>query len=120
MRYYIETYTEKGTDFFCIKPTTKDFEEYLSYKLEKFPQYIAPITHKKWLGTKILPELVTTRFPASEKLRLFDPIEVPYGNITSKKEKQFYHNTLMSLLMEWLADYETEFQTHWKNLSMSY
>lgn len=36
MRYYIETYTEKGTDFFCIKPTTKDFEEYLSYKLENF------------------------------------------------------------------------------------
>ncbi len=120
MRYYVENYRDKGTDFFCIKPTTKDFEEFLTYKLEQFPQFVAPIVYKKWIGTKTVPELITTQSEESMKIILFNPIEVPYGGITNKKEKQSYHNNLMIVLMEWLADSETEFQSHWKSLSMTY
>lgn len=119
MRYYIETYTEYEQDYFQIIPTTRDFEEFLTYKFEQFPQYIAPVAYKKWIGTKVNPEIVTRRLVNAEKMSLNTPIEIHYHDISSNKEKNAYRDELLTLLTEWLSDYTSEFQTHWKSLLAS-
>lgn len=116
MRYYLETFEEEDKEYLIIKPKTNDFEEFLSYKLNQFPQYIAPVSHRKWLVWKVHPEILSERAAGAERIELNKPIFINYTGIN---DYAAYREQTLTLLMEWLSDCTEEFQLHWRALTVS-
>ncbi|WP_281864945.1 hypothetical protein [Planomicrobium okeanokoites] len=116
MRYYIETIVEDKSEYIIIKPKTEDFEEFLQFKLSQFPQYIAPVTNRKWLKRKVQPDILSMRVAGAEIIEINKPIYINYIGI---KNCSAYREELLDLLMEWLSDCTDEFQLHWKSMTVT-
>lgn len=115
MRYYMETYIENQVEYVRIIPKTSDFADFLDYRLKVFPLYLATSETDKWFSKKLIPEIVDTNLPGSQKILTNCPLLIRENIKENNKSIEKYRNELLDLLSEWLEDSVHEFQGRWKS-----
>lgn len=114
MRYYLETFTVDRTEYVQLIAASKDFEEFLTRKLEAYPLYITEVEYRKWLIRKIEPQIVTGKRPGRKRLTLHQPICLQFDACCSERSRKAFQEKLLNMLTEWLEEEVREFQYAWK------
>lgn len=114
MRYCLETFIEKNSEYVKIIPLTTDFENFLSYRLKVFPLYLASTEVERWFSKKIVPDILDKNLPGSQKLIPNVPLLIQKDLHITTKHKERYREQLLNLLTEWLQENVYDFQNQWR------
>lgn len=115
MRYYMETYIENHEEYVKIIPKTADFADFLDYRLKAFPLYLTSVETDKWFSKRMVPEIIDTNLPGSQKILPNFPLSIQKDINDNNKSKEKYRKEMLDLLSEWLEESVQEFQGRWRN-----